>query len=228
MLKILALDTSAGLCSTALLLGDDIIQREQVVPRRHAEVILDMLDALMSEAGVSAPQLDAIAFGRGPGSFTGVRIAAAVTQGIAYSLDKPVIAVSTLAALAQGIMDRGDSHQILTAIDARMHEVYWAGYVRNAEGYAGIQIEETVIPPADVPQPANGKWSAAGNGWQTYASELKPVMDVHVTEIHSDTAVHASSIARLGACDFHQGLLLPAEQAIPVYLRDKVAEKSRT
>lgn len=227
MLKILVLDTSGVLCSTALLVGDEIIQHEQLVPRRHADVILDMLDALLSEAEVDASQLDAIAFGRGPGSFTGVRIAAAVTQGIAYSLDKPVIAVSTLAALAQGLMDSGDDQKILTAVDARMNEVYWAGYARNADGYAEMRIEEVVVPPAAVPMPEHGKWSAAGNGWQVYASELKPMINAGITEIHSDTLVHASSIARLGAYYFNQGRLITAEQAIPVYLRDKVAEKSR-
>lgn len=227
MLKILALDTSGELCSTALLVGDEIIQREQLVPRRHADVILDMLDELLSAAEVDASQLDAIAFGRGPGSFTGVRIAAAVTQGVAYSLDKPVIAVSTLAALAQGLLDSGDDQQILTAVDARMNEVYWAGYARNADGYAAMRIKETVVPPAAVPIPENGKWTAAGNGWQAYASELKPVIDTHITEVHSDTYLHATSIARLGAYYFNQGLLMSAEQAIPVYLRDKVAEKSR-
>ena len=225
MLKLLALDTSGTYCSTALLVGNEVIQREQDVPRRHADVILDMLDELLAEAGVSRNELDAIAFGRGPGSFTGVRITAAVTQGIAYSLDKPVVPVSTLAAMAQDLMESGGHQRVLTALDARMHEIYWAGYIRNNDGFAELLIPETVAPPTAVLQPEEGKWTAAGNAWEVYHAELKPVIDRHVTEILADVMVHAASIARLGRYYFDQRGVVSAEEAIPVYLRDKVAEK---
>jgi len=225
MLKLLALDTSGPLCSTALLVGDEVIMHEQEVPRRHADVILDMLDELLAEAGLSPSELDAIAFGRGPGSFTGVRITAAVTQGIAYSLDKPVVPVSTLAAMAQTLLDSGENQRVLTALDARMNEIYWAGYTRNSDGFAELQIAETVLPATVVPLPESGKWSAAGNGWEVYAAELRPVINAHVSELHPGVMVHADAIARLGQYNFDLGRGASADQAIPVYLRDKVAEK---
>ena len=140
---LLALETATEACSAALAVDGDIRERFEVAPRGHSELILPMVDELMAEADISIEQVDAIAFGRGPGAFTGLRIAVGVTQGIAFGADLPVVPVSTLAALAQG----SESNSVLAAIDARMDEVYWGAYQRSSAGLMTLCGEEAVIPP---------------------------------------------------------------------------------
>ena len=224
-MRLLALDTSSEFCSVALLDQEEIIVRHERAPRKHADLVLPLLDAVLSEAGIVRSQLDAIAFGRGPGSFTGVRIAVAVTQGIAFSLDKPVVPVSTLAAVAQQMLDDTDASRVLTALDARMGEVYWAGWVKNADGFAENSIPETVLAPENVAMPSREKWVGAGSGWGVYGEVLSRQLGERLVEVQTDIVPHAATIARLGKWYFGQGTALPAEQALPVYLRDKVAEK---
>lgn len=227
-MKLLALDTSTEACSTALICDGEIIFRHEQAPRKHADLILSMLDELLAEAEIKLAQLDAIAFGRGPGSFTGVRIAAAVTQGIAFSADKPVVPVSTLASVAQQVMDEQDESYVLTALDARMGEVYWAGWGKNKNGFAENVIPESVLPPEKVLKPNKNNWTGAGNGWSVYEETLTEKLDGNLSNIYSDITPHAVSIVRLSEQYFNAGLAVPAEKALPVYLRNKVAEKSRT
>lgn len=224
-MKLLALDTSTEACSTALLCDGGIIFRHEQVPRKHADLILPMLDKLLAEAEIKLSQLDAIAFGRGPGSFTGVRIAAAVTQGIAFSADKPVVPVSTLASVAQQVMDEHNESNILTALDARMGEVYWAGWKKNKDGFVENVIPESVLPPEKVQKPGEENWTGAGSGWNVYEKMLTEKLGDRLKNVYFDITPHAASIARLAEWYFNAGLVVSAEKALPVYLRNKVAKK---
>ena len=173
-MKILALDTATEACSAALLSGDgSVYERHDIAPRRHAELILPMVDGILTEAGLGLNDLDAIAFGRGPGAFTGVRIAAGVTQGLALGAGLPVIPVSSLAALAQPAL--GKAAIVLPAIDARMGEVYWAAYESDQDGLVTALAGEQVALArcgTGFPQPGKSSASAAagaptGSAWST-------------------------------------------------------------
>lgn len=224
-MKLLALDTATEACSAALLIDGALIDRYVLAPREHAHTIIPMMDELLAEAGITLSQLDAIAFGRGPGSFTGVRVAASLTQGVAYGANLPVVPVSTLATLAQAaIMEQG-STQVLAAIDARMQEVYWAEYQKDAEGYAELVGEEQVIPPADVPIPSGSVDTGIGSGWATYADELGQRLGQVVKETYPNALPKAAYVAQLAAVYFEQGHTVEASAALPVYLRDQVAKK---
>ncbi|MBF0254943.1 MAG: tRNA (adenosine(37)-N6)-threonylcarbamoyltransferase complex dimerization subunit type 1 TsaB [Gammaproteobacteria bacterium] len=226
-MKILALDTSAEACSVALNLDGALMGRFQHAPRRHTELVLPMIEGLLAEAGVSLRQLDAIAFGRGPGSFTGVRIAAGVTQGIALGADLPVLAISTLAALAQRAFRQQGRRQILSAFDARMGEVYWAAYRIDQADLAVLQGREAVLAPdqVSIPEPADepADWFGIGSGWQSYAEVLCRQTGLSGQEVGADLVCRAEELALLAEREWQQGRALSPEQALPVYLRDKVA-----
>ena len=224
-MKLLALDTATEACSAALYIDGDIEQVYQLAPRDHTRLILGMAEQLLMLAGVNINQLDALAFGRGPGSFTGVRIATGAVQGMAYAADLPVVPVSTLASIAQSVFrDHGDRH-ILAAIDARMGGVYWGEY-RIEDDHAGLQGMERVIAPAQVPLP-RGQWTGAGSGWKTYGDVLQNRLGEGVDRSFEDYFPQSRSIAELAVRDYQQGLAVDAAQAIPVYLRDDVAKKAQ-
>ena len=143
----------------------------EIAPRKHAELILTMVDELLSKSTLSLTQLDALAFGRGPGAFTGVRIATGVIQGLAMSADCPVVPVSTLAALAQGAIS--ESKQVACAIDARMEEVYWGLYQADDKNIMQLVGEESVCPPDSINIPKSANWFGVGSGWETYEQELQ-------------------------------------------------------
>ncbi len=144
--KILAIDTVTEGCSAALLIGEEIVEQFEVTPRGHTQKILPMVDQLLAESGHKLGELDAIAFDRGPGSFTGLRITAGVVQGLAYGADLPVVAVSSLAALARAHHQATGATFVLSAIDARMGEVYWGAYRIDPQGIPQLQGEEMVVP----------------------------------------------------------------------------------
>ena len=228
-MRILALTTATENCSVALLIGRRLIAREQLLAHGHAEHILPMADELLREAGVSLGELSAIAFGRGPGSFTGVRLAASVTQGLAFGAGLPVVPISDLRALAQQVMELDAAvTRVLVCNDARMHEVYWGCFERAAGGaVAAAAQEEQVGRPATVTLPAS--WSgveravhAAGSGFAAYP-ELRSALAGHLDRVHDGLLPRAAEIARLAAREVACGRVLPAEQALPVYLRDDVA-----
>jgi tRNA threonylcarbamoyladenosine biosynthesis protein TsaB len=221
---LLALETATDACSAALLVHDQLRERFQLAPRGHTALILPMIDELLVEAGIGLSQVDALAFGRGPGAFTGVRIAVGVAQGIAFGADLPVVPVSTLAALAQGC----EADRVLTALDARMDEVYWAAYERNKVGLMTLRGEECVVPPRQAPLPAAGDWYGVGSGWASYRDALRQQAAGRVTGCNEHGLPHARDVARLGAAAYQQGQAVSADQALPVYLRDTVAwQKSR-
>lgn len=225
-MRLLAIDTSAGHCSAALLTDGALTQRLAVARRRHGELILGMMDELLAAAGLRAAQLDAFAFAHGPGSFTGLRIAAAVVQGAALSTDRPVVGVSTLAALAQGCRRAGSADRVLCALDARMGEVYAGAYALDAEGLMRAQVPDRVCHPAAVSVPAAGPWAAAGSGWAVHGVALREALraaggSVPVS-IDAERPCEAQDVARLAAAAYTAGELLDPADAVPVYLRDRV------
>lgn len=226
-MKILAIETATDACSAALLIDGVIEQELEIAPREHAKIILYMAERLLSAAELKVSQLDAIAFGRGPGSFTGLRIAAGITQGIAFGADLPVAPVSTLAALAQGCAREQDATHILTALDARMQEVYWGMYQTSNNGLVELQGTEIVSSPDEVPIPEFGNWTGAGSGWQTYEDSLRTRCGQTVDAICPEQRPEAQDIGRLAVALITSGQTVPAEQAYPIYLRDNVADKPK-
>ncbi len=223
-MRILALDTATEACSAALLVGEELLERYEFAPRRHAALILPMIDAVLAEAGLRPAQLDALAFGRGPGSFTGVRIAVAITQGIAFALDLPVAPVSTLAAIASGVMRRDGVRQVAVAVDARMGEIYWGAYVVSAAGGVALEGDEQVCAPECTPVLEGHQWLGAGSGWAVYADALSRRTGAQTWR--DDCYPRAGDIARLGALAGGRGNWVTAEQALPVYLRDTVVHQT--
>lgn len=225
---ILALETATEACSAALALDADIRERFEVAPRGHSALILPMLASLLDEAGIGLTQVDALAFGRGPGAFTGVRIAAGVAQGVAFAADLPVVPVSTLAALAQTAATSHAETHLLAAIDARMDEVYWGAYVRDAGGLVRLQGEEAVLPPGHTPAVEGSTWRGVGSGWSTYGEILAARHGHSLAGQDAAVLPRAAAVARLGAAAFAAGGACDPAQAQPVYLRDRVAwQKSR-
>lgn len=226
-LKLLALDTSTEACSAALSIDGEISQQYQVAPREHTHLILNMIEHLLHDAKLSSKDIDVIAFARGPGSFMGVRVAAGVVQGIAFAHSIPVVPVSSLAAMASVAMQETGKTQVLTAIDARMGEVYWGAYVQNQAGQIVLQGEECVVAPAQAPIPAQGEWVAAGTGWGSYAEVMKPALGERCIVSLDECFPSAEAVARLAVPVYEHGGAVTAAQAIPVYLRDNVASKPK-
>lgn len=224
-MKLLALDTSTEACSAALWIDGEVSERYALTPNDHGRHILGMVDTLFSEAGTALASLDALAFGRGPGSFTGVRIAVGVVQGLALGADLPVVPVSSLAALARGAYGEHGATAILAAIDARMNEVYWGCYRVSGNGLVEAQAEERVAPPAQVTLPASGRWRGVGSGWTAYAGQLVPRLGERLTGYDGDRYPHAADVAALAAAAYVQGGAVPVEQVTPVYLRDNVVHR---
>lgn len=232
MTKILALDTSTDACSVALACDGVITEEFAIIPREHTKRLLPMVDDLLTEKGVSLAELDAIAFGRGPGSFTGLRICIGVVQGLAFGADLPVIPVSTLTAMAAGayrMLNIDAEKSLLVALDARMDEIYWGLYQHSTESGVTVLGGEHVMAPNLVAEQLQaidaGQKSGLvgiGPGWHY------PAMQGLATEaVHLEFHPHAYDIAAL-ACDaFVRGETVSALDAEPVYLRDKVSWKKR-
>ncbi|MDX1344388.1 MAG: tRNA (adenosine(37)-N6)-threonylcarbamoyltransferase complex dimerization subunit type 1 TsaB [Sedimenticolaceae bacterium] len=226
MHNLLAIETSEETCSAALQSGGDCTELFESEPRKHSELILPMIDRLMAEAGLSRSSLDAVAFSRGPGSFTGVRIATAVAQGIGFALDIPVVPVSTLQALAQGAFRQAGAGSVLVALDARMQELYWGAF-RLHDGLMQPAGEEMVVAPSGVPSPDGTGWTAAGSGWAAHADLLGQRLGQHVSAILPDTACHARDVATIAAALLSESSDYPVFEAMPVYLRNRVTHQKR-
>ena len=216
-MKLLAFETATEACSVALWIDGDVRERFEVAPRRHAELALPWADALLREAGIARSQLDAIAVGRGPGAFTGVRLAIAIAQGIALALDRPVVAISTLAALA--MQARGE--RVIAAIDARMGEVYLGAFERDADGMRALDAESVVKP--DVARIPDGDWACVGTGFAAAGGALLHRLQATLRSVDASALPHAADIARLAAPAFARGETLAPERVEPAYLRDNVA-----
>lgn len=223
-MRLLALDTATELCSAALLIEGRLRSREAELARGHAERILPMIDELLGEAGIGLRQLDAVAFGRGPGSFTGVRLAASIAQGLGFGAGVGLVAISDLAAVAQRIFDEDSGlTRALVCNDARMQEVYWACFERGGDGLAVAATVERVGPPQSVQVPSG--WTSAaglGRGFAAYPG-LRAVRGVEIRDGWDGLLPRAAEVARLAVPEITAGRLLAAEAAVPVYLRDDVA-----
>jgi len=224
--NILCLETATEGCSAALLSHGELRYRESEQPQGHTELILPMTESLLAEAGLSMNQLDAIAFDRGPGSFTGIRIGTGVAQGLAFAADLPVIPVSSLAILAQAVFDlHPDIQTALCAIDARMNEVYWGVYRRGPDQLPQLQGEEIVCPASHTPRQNDYQHSfAIGTGWGAYP-DLASHHRIQVDATLARALPLARHMATLALPALQRGDTVAAEHAIPVYLRDEVAKK---
>ena len=229
--RILAIETATEACSVALWLDGDCLERHQRAPRAHARHLLPWVEALLAEAGLSLNALDAVAFGRGPGSFTGLRLAAGTTQGLALGAGLPVVPVSSLRALALSVLqERPQTRQapcLLTALDARMDEVYWCVYRPDENGLPQPLCAETVSAAAEVPVPAGADPGlGVGSGWGAWGDVLAQRCGVSAARAQTDSLPRASAVAHLAAWALAsgEGAVDPA-RAQPVYLRDRVAQK---
>jgi tRNA threonylcarbamoyladenosine biosynthesis protein TsaB len=227
--RILALDTATENCSAALMIDGRTLAREVELERGHAERILPMIDELLAEAGITLRSLDAIAFGRGPGSFTGVRLAATVTQGLAFGAGVGVVPISDLRAVAQRALQHDAAiARILVCNDARMSEVYWGCFERGADALAAPKGDEHVGKPLTVALPRG--WTDAvgvGRGFAAYAADLRTAVPSVVDSAHPTPyerfLPRAAEIVLLAAPEVAEGRIVSADAAIPVYLRDNVA-----
>lgn len=221
---LLAIDTSTEACSAALAADDRIIERYELAPRRHAELVLPMVEEVLADAGAAVGDLDGLAFGRGPGAFTGVRIAAGVIQGIAYGTGLRVAGVSSLAALAQQALREHGHHQVMALIDARIGEVYCGTFRAGADDLMQPLGEERVCAPGEVPLPPGRGWFGVGSGWAAHPEVLQARLGERLSGMHAECYPHASDIARLARASFAAGQTVGAADALPVYLRDRVTD----
>jgi tRNA threonylcarbamoyladenosine biosynthesis protein TsaB len=223
-MKILAIETATEACSAALLLDGEVSQRFQVAPREHGNLILSMVDELLQESGHALNDLDALAFGRGPGSFTGVRMATGVIQGLAYAANLPVAPVSTLTALAQQAINQKNGQTVYAALDARMGEVYWCEYVIQ-QGELCAVSDEAVIIPTSVKASLGKNAIGIGHGWATYERELTERVEAESLTLMPAILPRAKEVAELAVKMVEHDQTVSAEYALPVYLRDNVAKK---
>lgn len=216
----LALETSGEACSVAVLGPDGLCEEHLHAPRQHTALVFDLIDAALAGAGITRADLELIAFGCGPGAFTGVRIAAAIAQGIALARDLPVVPVSTLRAVACGALRASGARAVIVALDARRREVYSAAYTANEAGMTALAAER-VSPPGAVALPAHdAAWITAGNGWQVYTGAFAPTLAMLP---HAGFAcARAGDVAHLACLDYAAGRTVKAAGALPVYLRGAV------
>ena len=220
-MKLLAIETGGQQCSVALAVNGDIRVIGADAPRTDSERLLPMIEEILGAAGIAGRDLDALAFARGPGSFTGVRLGAAAAQGLAFSLDLPVVPVSSLASLALAAYYQSGAQRVLTALDARMGEVYWGAYAIEPEGLATPLIEEAVTAPERVELPAEPDgWTGAGSGWDVYGTALTRRLAplARLTNCRGS----AREVAILGLVGLAGGARRTAREALPIYLRDRV------
>ena len=223
MTCILAIDSTSETCSAALYDETVVISRSHKASRGHGDVILEMIRQLLYGAGYAKSAIDVLAFGRGPGAFTSLRVGAGIIQGLAVGIDRPVVAVSSLAALAHGAFRTLNQRRTLVAIDARMAQVYHAAYETCTFGSSILYGEEQVSAPEKMNSPDRG-WSAVGNGWQVYKSLIPHCQDLEY--LGAGVEDSALDIAYLSLRDWNEGRAVSPELALPVYIRDKVVHKN--
>lgn len=217
-MNLLALDTSTQWCSAALWLDGRVLVREEDAGQRHSDLVLPMVESLLSEAGMALQSLDAIAFGAGPGSFTGVRIACGVAQGLAFGAGLPLVPVCTLEALAQA----SGAPRAIAALDARIGEIYHAAYAREAAQWRCV-AEPSLCRPDDAPSVPGTDWTGSGSGFDLYEAALRVRHGAALSGVVRGLVPHARAMATLGVEACRAGRLVAPEEAAPLYVRDKVA-----
>ncbi len=215
-MRILAIETSTEHCSVALYRDGEVRSRGELAGQRHSEILLGMIERLLAEADCVLEELNGIAFGAGPGSFTGVRIAASVAQGLALGLDIPVLPVCTLEALAEA----AGQDRVACALDARLDEVYFAAYERQGENWQAV-IEPRLSAIGELPMLPGSGWVGVGSGFAILDNEL--AHHLRLADTRPESFPEACAVAVLGARKLAQGGALDAAAAQPFYLRDKVA-----
>jgi tRNA threonylcarbamoyladenosine biosynthesis protein TsaB len=220
-MRVLALETSTEYCSVALWQDGVVVEHCELVGQKHSELLMAMLDDVLKQAGVKLTQLDGIAFGMGPGSFTGVRIACGVAQGLAFGADLPVAGVCTLEALA----DASGRPRVIAALDARMGEIYHAAYEKCDGAWIAVS-EPHLCKPVDAPPLPGNDWFGAGSGFAVHGTALSGRYAGQLQGADDAAVPQAAAIAALGAAQFIQGRGADAAEALPLYLRDKVALKT--
>lgn len=223
-MNLLAIETATETCSVALAVDDEVLELYEHAPRQHAELLLPWVKQLLAEAGFGFASLDGIAFSRGPGSFTSLRIGIGVVQGLAWASECPVIPVSSLAATAQTAIGDGIS-SALVALDARMNEVFTGTFAANSSGIMIPTDDERVCGPEDVQLPAHSTTFGVGIGFDRY--DFLKEQGGRLAGIRPDIWPKASSVIKLAQEWLRYSEALPAEQAQPVYLRDNVAKKTQ-
>lgn len=229
-MNLLAFELSTEACSVAVLAGGEVRERHEIAPRKHAEYALPWAEALLAEAGIAKSALDAVAVGRGPGAFTGVRLGISIAQGIALALDVPAVPVSTLRALAMRAwpLGAGDGAHVLAAIDARMREVYVARF-RLEAGADGLldaiaDGDEAVMPPDAVAAPdGDASWFGVGTGFGALDGVLQQRFADRLVAVDAEALPHAADVARLAAAALRRGEGIAPERLEPAYLRNAVA-----
>ncbi|MCE5182856.1 MAG: tRNA (adenosine(37)-N6)-threonylcarbamoyltransferase complex dimerization subunit type 1 TsaB [Betaproteobacteria bacterium] len=220
-MKILALDTSTELCSVALWLDGETFVREELAGQRHSELVLPMVDELLAEAGLDLKELDGIAFGEGPGSFTGLRIGCGVAQGLAFGADLPVAGICTLLAMAEA----SGANRVIACLDARMGEIYHGVYEKIEGGWQALSAPG-LGAPQHAPEAAGEGWIGCGNGFAVHGEVLAERYAGQLAEVMPGIFPHAAQIACLGAERFRNDLGVDAAEAAPLYIRNKVALKT--
>ena len=219
-MKILSLDTSTSACSVALMVDDQISTHFSIAPRQHAKLILPIIDKLLNDAELSLSNLDGIAFCRGPGSFTGIRLAASVVQGLAYGADLPVIPVSTLAAMVLGAYRKFGVSRVLPALDAKMGQVYWAAYHVVDEKTVEAMMADSLADPDQMVMRSEGEWIGVGDGWRSY--DFKVLCSKPLVVVHPEFYPQARSMLAFAADQLQKGKGIQACHVLPIYLRDDV------
>jgi tRNA threonylcarbamoyladenosine biosynthesis protein TsaB len=220
-LKILAIDTSTEYCSVALLDGE-IASQELLAGQRHSELVLPMVKRLLNEAGLTLAQLGGIAFGAGPGSFTGLRIACGVVQGLAFGVGLPVMGICTLEALAH----EAGGKSVIAVLDARMSEIYHAAYEKTAAGWRSVS-EPALCQPGNAPLVQGTEWTGCGSGFDLYGKVLLDRYPGQVRHVVPGLRPHARAMVELAAPRFAAGLGIDPADAAPLYVRNKVALKEK-
>jgi len=205
-----------------LQLGSEVIDRTSPDVDTHSREILPSIESLVKEAGICIEDLDAIVFGQGPGSFTGLRIAVGVVQGLGYGLGIPVVPVSSMACIAQSVIQVINPSLVFVGLTARLEEVYYGAY-KFEEEIAIAVIPEGVVDVSDLPQLPVGEWFGCGNAMPRLGTKIQEVTGVSFKSISSEAVPTISNLLSLGSVKFRRGESVSALQATPVYLREQVA-----
>ena len=221
-MDILAIETSTEYCSAALWQDGKVSERCELVGQKHSEVLMAMLDAVLQDAGFRIQDMDGIAFGKGPGSFTGVRIACGVAQGLAFGADVKVVGVCTLEALAQA----SGRDKVIAALDARMGELYLAAYEKRNDGWTAV-ISPCLCRADTAPDIAGDGWFGAGSGFAVNEAALSARYGKQLSGMDAQIVPRAGAVVQIAAVEFAKGNAVDAALALPLYLRDKVALKTR-